>query len=123
VRATSAAKFRANRSNEPLVNGLSDMSSLCSGRRRPSAVVTKAVSDEGERTRTSTLKASPATCSIAEHSASAPPEAPGSLAPSTTRQAAGLAEGEFIAQALPLAEAIVTAKTAAVSFLRIQLSD
>jgi hypothetical protein len=34
-----------------------------------------------------------------------------------------LAEGEFIAQALPLAEAIVTAKTAAVSFLRIQLSD
>jgi hypothetical protein len=55
---------------------------------------------------------------IAAHSASAPPDAAGSLAPSITRHVAALAEGEFIAQALPLAEAIVTASTTAARFPR-----
>jgi hypothetical protein len=123
VRATSDAMLRANLSNEALLNCRSETSTLCSGKRRPSAVVMEAASDDEERTRTSTWKAFPAACSIAAHSASAPPDSEGSLAPPMTRHATGLAGGGFMAQALPFTETMVTATATAAKFFRIELSD
>src|SRR5688572_8789684 len=88
---------------------------FCSGRLRPERVTVAASRDE-DSTLTSTAKSTPgafaaAARSIAVHSAAAPPDASGSLSPSTTRQDADELLGDAMAQAPPDKDAAIMTTT------------